>query len=65
MNTLGFLIYRESRGDPRATNPTTNCAGLLQIHPCHGLGDRAYIPYTNLRFGLKLYREQGTVPWGL
>lgn len=61
---LMVVIYRESRGDVYATNPTTSCAGLLQIHPCWGLGSAAYDPRRNLAFGLKLWRGSGWAPWG-
>ena len=61
---LVTCIWRESRGNPRATNPWTGCAGLLQIHPCWGLGASAYDPLVNLRFGLRLWRSQGWAPWG-
>lgn len=62
---LGRVIWRESRGDPRAINRWSGCAGLLQIHPCHGLGAKALNPRENLKFGLRLWRSSGWRPWGL
>jgi len=65
MPLLGYVIWRESCGDPDATNPWTRCAGLLQLHPCHGLGRAAYDPGVSLRYGLRLWRSSGWRPWGL
>ena len=66
MPTLGYVIWKESRGNSSAVNETTWCRGLLQIHPCHGEGWRkAFDPRENLKFGLRLWRSSGWRPWGL
>lgn len=65
MEMLGYVMWRESRGDPRAINPSSGCAGLLQIHPCHGLGAKALNPRVNLKFSLRLWQRSGWRPWGL
>ncbi len=61
---LMYVINRESRGDPGVVNPSSGCAGLLQLHPLHGLGETALDPRTNLSFGLRLWRSNGWTPWG-
>jgi hypothetical protein len=63
--TLMYVVDRESGGSITATNPYSGTAGLLQIHPCHGLGDAAYDPRANLAYGLKLFRGAGWSPWAL
>lgn len=53
-------IWRESRGNPRATNGV--CDGLLQIHRCHGL-EHPFDPACNLACGLRLWRGGGWSAW--
>lgn len=62
--TLCYVITRESGGCVRALNASSGCAGLLQIHPCHGVAN-ACDPLVNLRAGLRLYRAAGWQPWGM
>lgn len=62
--TLQRVMWRESRGNPRAVNPSSRCAGLLQIHPCHHVAN-VCDPLVNLRAGLRLYRAAGWQPWGM
>lgn len=62
--TLRAVIQRESRGNPRAVNPSSGCSGLLQVHPCHGVAG-VLDPLVNLRAGLRLYRASGWRPWAL
>lgn len=57
---LVTCIWRESRGDPRATNGI--CDGLLQLHRCHGVRN-VFDPLVNLRAGLRLWRASGWSPW--
>jgi hypothetical protein len=62
--TLGRIIRAESRGDPRAYNSGSGCAGLLQLAPCHYRG--RFDPFDarrNLACGLKLWRGSGWRPW--
>lgn len=61
---LRNVMWRESRGNPRAVNPSSRCAGLLQIHPCHHVAN-VCDPLVNLRAGLRLYRAAGWQPWGM
>lgn len=61
---LQNVMWRESRGNPRAVNPASRCAGLLQIHPCHHVAN-VCDPLVNLRAGLRLYRAAGWQPWGM
>ena len=61
---LRNVMWRESRGNPREVNPSSRCAGLLQIHPCHRVAN-VYDPLVNLRAGLRLYRADGWRPWGM
>lgn len=66
---LSCVMQRESRGNPRARNPSS-AAGLLQIHyDSHKLWigpdpDLLFDPAANLRFGLQLYRAVKWRPWG-
>lgn len=64
LSTLAYIIMRESSGRARALNPSSGCAGLLQIHPCHGVAN-AFDPEVNLRAGLRLYRQSGWAPWAM
>lgn len=61
---LRRTMHKESRGNPRAVNQSTRCAGLLQIHPCHRVRN-VLDPLVNLRAGLRIYRARGWAPWGL
>jgi soluble lytic murein transglycosylase-like protein len=63
-STLLAIIWRESNGNPNAVNRSSGCAGLLQIHPCHGVTN-VTDPAVNLRAGLRLWRSQGWYPWRL
>lgn len=60
--TLQLVIWRESSGRPRAVNPSSGCAGLVQIHPCHGVSN-PLDPEVNLRAGLRLWRSGGWRHW--
>lgn len=62
--TLQRVMWHESRGNPRAVNRWSGCAGLLQIHPIHHVA-RPLDPEVNLRAGLRLYRAAGWQPWGM
>lgn len=64
LSHLAYIIMRESSGRPRALNASSGCAGLLQIHPCHGVAN-VFDPEVNLRAGLRLYRQCGWSPWAL
>lgn len=64
LSTLAAIIMRESTGRVRALNQSSGCAGLLQIHPCHGVAN-VFDPEVNLRAGLRLYRASGWAPWSL
>lgn len=63
------IVNCESQGNPGAINTTRNRngstdKGLLQINSIHNVGDLDLLnPIDNLNFGLKLMKEQGTVPW--
>lgn len=65
------VVWRESRGDPRADNPRSTASGCWQLLAVHRprfvrlgyrWGDR-YDPVANTRVALDLYREQGSRPW--
>ena len=68
------VVWRESRGDPRADNPRSGTSGCAQLSPVHArrftkLGyswkkDR-FDPVANIRVAFDLYEEQGTRPWRL
>ena len=62
--TLQRVMWRESRGNPLAVNRSSGCAGLLQIHPCHGVAN-VFDPLVNLRAGLRPYRPAGRQPWAM
>jgi len=48
------VCFKESSFNPNATNPTTRCAGLFQLHPMHKIAN-VYEPAVNVRWGcLKL-----------
>ena len=60
-----FIVFRESRGDPRARNPYSSCSGLYQLHPCHWRGRfNPFDPVANVRYAAKLWRGAGWAPWG-
>lgn len=63
-STLLYVISRESRGNPRAVNSSSGCAGLLQVHPCHHVAN-VLDPLANLRAGLRLWRASGWAPWSV
>jgi hypothetical protein len=69
--TLCYVIYRESRGNPTATNSSSAAAGLLQFMPQWYLGQWSFAPFdpydprANLRHGRLLWGEQGWTPWAL
>lgn len=72
LGQLMYIIHRESRGQPRARNPYSGCAGLLQLHPNWYRG--VWWPYrfdpmdgpTNLKYGHKIWhRAGGWSPWAL
>jgi len=71
---LSCVIYRESRGNPRAFNGRgrDESYGLVQINAkahrarmiAHAGTVQAFFdPKVNLSFALMLYNEQGTRPW--
>jgi len=64
LSHLSYIIMRESSGRVRALNSSSGCAGLLQLHPCHGVKN-PFDPEVNLRAGLRLYRKCGWSPWAL
>jgi len=64
LGTLAYIIMRESSGRARALNASSGCAGLLQIHPCHGVAN-VFDPLVNLAAGLRLWRASGWGPWAL
>ena len=64
LGTLAYIIMRESSGRARALNSSSGCAGLLQIHPCHGVAN-VFDPLVNLKAGLRLYRASGWAPWAM
>lgn len=68
---LMAVVYRESRGNPQARNPSSGAAGLLQFMPQWYTGQWSfpafdpYNPKVNLKMGLRLYKQQGWTPWSL
>lgn len=65
--TLDRIMYRESRCQPGAHNPS-GATGLLQIMPmwaddCGGSPGDLYDPGFNLRCGRHVYRVQGWGAW--
>jgi len=63
---LCYIVNRESSGRARALNPSSGCAGLLQILPSNVSQPwRLFDPEYNLREGLRLYRVAGWSPWAL
>ena len=61
--TLMAVTYRESRGDPSASNGGVY-RGLLQVWREHVADpDRLYEPAYNLRTGLRLWRGASWEPW--
>lgn len=68
---LAYVIYRESRGSPKALNPTSSAAGLLQFMPQWYTGQWGYPafdpfePRTNLTAGVWLWKRQGWSPWSV
>lgn len=64
LSKLAYVIMRESSGRVRALNSSSGCAGLTQLHPCHGVKN-PFDPEVNLRAALRLYRASGWQPWAL
>ena len=60
---LRCIINRESHGIPTA-GQTHNAKGLLQILQTGWPGVDLYVPSTNLRAGLSMFRVRGWQPWG-
>lgn len=62
------LCWVESGFNVKATNPTTKCAGLFQIHPIHGIDD-IYDPEVNVAAGADILnrycKTRGTLRGGL
>jgi len=62
------LCYCESSFNPLATNPSTKCAGLFQLHPMHGYAN-IYDPATNVMRGAekleKYIADKGSLRGGL
>lgn len=66
MATLMYVVNRESRGDPAATNSSSGAAGLLQFLPAWWTGKwDPYVPAVNLRHGARAVQEVGWQPWAL
>ena len=70
MPTLMYIIHRESRGDPRAKNPSSTASGLLQFLAFHwdGSGKWRFDPYNPraaLTFGHKLYLLTNGAAWAV
>lgn len=66
-STLSRIMYRESRCDPGAHNPS-GATGLLQIMPgwaddCGGSPSDLYGPWFNLSCGLHVLHAQGWSAW--
>ena len=66
LDTLMFVIDRESNGDPNVANyQGSGATGLLQLMPIHWAGKfDPRDPRKNLAYGYKLYRSSGWTPWG-
>lgn len=68
---LRYIINRESRGIPTATNPYSGARGLMQIHPVNinflasnGYSwAQMYNPVDNLNAAYKLFLLSGWSPW--
>jgi len=62
------LCYVESSFNPDATNKTTRCAGLFQLHPMHKIKD-VYDPAINVEWGAlklsKYCKDRGSLAGGL
>jgi len=59
-----WIIYRESRGDPRAVNRYSGCAGLFQLLPGYSRGKYNLLdPRTNCSLAAQLYVRRGWAPW--
>lgn len=66
LQTLAYIIMRESSGRAHAYNGVIGCSGLLQIWPGHVAAanrSRLFDPEYNLRVGLRLWLAQGWSPW--
>jgi len=64
--TLMAVIARESGGDPRAANPTSSAAGLLQFLSLWWAGRwNPFEPRAALRHGYLAWRAAGWQPWAL
>lgn len=62
--TATCIVSRESGWNPRARNPSSGAAGLMQLMPFHWLGKfDPYDPYLNVRYSYGLYRQVGWSPW--
>lgn len=73
-STWGHLLYiinRESGGSPKALNASSGAAGLLQFMPQWYRGEWGYpaldpyIPRSNLKAGIWVYKREGWQPWAL
>jgi len=70
MPTLMYILYRESRGNPRAKNPSSTASGLLQFLAFHwdGSGKWRFDPFNPraaLTFGHKLYLLTNGAAWAV
>uniref|UniRef100_A0A6M3IL13 Transglycosylase n=1 Tax=viral metagenome TaxID=1070528 RepID=A0A6M3IL13_9ZZZZ len=59
---LRKVIRRESDGNPRLIDPGSPYIGLMQIGHYH-TSVNLLNPYTNLRYGLLMWKKNGWVPW--
>lgn len=62
------IVWRESRNNPRAQNPSSSAAGCFQLLSMHahripGGWAARYDADANTLGALNLYREAGTSPW--
>lgn len=63
--TALMVIRRESGGDPKAWNRSTDCRGLFQIMRRYHPDCDLFNPVTNVRVALGMYRASGWRPWAV
>ena len=62
--TAMAIVWRESRNNPEALNPTSGAAGWFQVHPIHGFPQWAlFDPWFCTQVSYDLYTRYGWQPW--
>jgi len=58
-----WVIWRESRGNPRDVTSASGCTGLFQLLRAHGHGRELTNPRTNISIAGQHFAFKGWAPW--